>query len=358
MSANLRFAWDWWDSLGIAGELVVAAVLGVATHAVLSFLSSRALRRTPWRRLEGTLLRFLRPPSRVAFPLLFVVLERARQRFVGRVSGPPIGLDRVLQLAVIGVVTWIVVALIGAFAEFVKLRHRIDTPDNREARRVHTQVTVIGRSLEVLATFVGLAVALMTFPRVRELGTSLLASAGIAGIIVGLAARPVLENLIAGVQIGLTQPIRIDDVVIVEGEWGKIEEITLTYVVVRIWDQRTLIVPFARILSDPFQNWTRTSAHVWGTLFLWVDYAAPVARIRDAARQIVAASPLWDGRIFALQVTDATERSVQLRVLVSAADAGKAFDLRCDVRERLLDFLSRELPRCLPRVRLEPGPSA
>jgi small-conductance mechanosensitive channel len=342
-----------WADLGVAGELIAAALTGALLQVALFHLIYHALRRTPWRYLEGLLLRRLRPPARLAFPLLFIVLDRARQRFVGTVGQAMTPLDRVLQLAVIGCLTWIAIALIGALAEFVRARHRIDTPDNREARRVHTQVTVIGRSLQVLAFAVGLGVAMMTFPRVRELGTSLLASAGIAGIIVGLAARPVLENLIAGVQLGLTQPIRIDDVVIVEGEWGRVEEITLAYVVVRIWDQRTIVVPFSKFLTEPFQNWTRTTAHVWGTVFLWVDYAAPVDRIREAARRIVTEHPLWDGEVFALQVTETTERSIQLRVLVSATNAGHAFDLRCDVRERLLAYLSREMPGALPRVRLD-----
>jgi small-conductance mechanosensitive channel len=355
--------WDWLTELGVAGQLVAAAVVGVAVYLLFSFLAYRTLRRPRLRQFHAVLIRWLRPPARVAFPLLFLLIARARQlRHMGTapVGGPkhPWSLDHLLQLAVIAVLSWIAVSLIGATADFFQLRHPIDRPDNQQARRVHTQVTVIGRSLQVLAMLVGLGVALLTFPRVRELGTSLLFSAGIAGIVVGLAARPVLENLIAGVQIGLTQPIRIDDVVIVEGEWGKVQEITLTYVVVRIWDQRTLIVPFSKFLADPFQNWTRTSSDVWGTLFLWVDYTAPVDRIRDAARRIVTTHPLWDGRVFALQVTEVTERAAQLRVLVSAADAGKAFDLRCEVRERLLAFLARELPASLPRLRHnEPPPS-
>jgi small-conductance mechanosensitive channel len=199
----------------------------------------------------------------------------------------------------------------------------------------------------------------MTFPGARQLGASLLASAGVLGIIGGLAARPVFSNLIAGLQLALAQPIRLDDVLIVQGEWGRVEEITGTYVVLRIWDERRLIIPLQWFIENPFQNWTRSTSRILGTVFLNVDYALPVEALRTEARRLVEQAPEWDQRVFVVQVTDATERTMQIRVLVSASDSGKAFDLRCRVREGLLEWLAREYPQCLPTSRvLGGGPEA
>jgi small-conductance mechanosensitive channel len=356
LGIGLAITTAWWRTRGSAAvELVAAGFLGLLAFWVVSYVVRRVVARVPWG-IGTVLYDKLRAPARVGFPLLLVVMARARQKLNNPDAPQWPALDHALQLAVIGLVTWLVVAAVEAAMRFVKSRHRIDVPDNREARRIHTQVAVIGRTVGVIVIIIGLAVALMTFPRVQQLGTSLLASAGIAGLALGLAARPVLENLIAGVQIGLTQPVRLDDVVIVEGEWGRVEEITLTYVVVRIWDERRLILPFSKFITDSFQNWTRTSSQILGTVFLWVDYTAPVGRIREIARSIVDASPLWDKRVFVVQVTETTERTIQVRVLVSAADAGRAFDLRCSVREQLIDQLQREIPQCLPRLRLDREP--
>ena len=199
----------------------------------------------------------------------------------------------------------------------------------------------------------GLSLMLMEIPAVRQIGASLLASAGLLGLVAGFAARPVLGNMIAGLQIGLSQPIRIRDVVIVENEWGVIEEITRAYVVVRIWDDRRLIVPLQYWVEKPFQNWTRSSAELTGTVTLWVDYRLPLEPLRQALRQACESSRDWDGRTCLLQVTEAGERAMQLRALVTAANAPQAWDLRCHVRERLIDFVQREYPQYLPRLRLE-----
>jgi small-conductance mechanosensitive channel len=203
---------------------------------------------------------------------------------------------------------------------------------------------------------VTLATALMTFEKVRQLGTTLLASAGIAGIIIGIAAQRSIAALIAGVQMALTQPIRVDDVVIVENEWGRIEEITLTYVVVRIWDLRRLIVPTTYFLEKPFQNWTRVSTDLLGTVFLYVDYTVPVEEVRAELKRLAENSELWDGQVCVLQVTDTTEHAMQLRVLVSASDASNAWTLRCEVREKLVEFIQKNYPRSLPRLRADVQP--
>jgi small-conductance mechanosensitive channel len=200
---------------------------------------------------------------------------------------------------------------------------------------------------------VGVALALMTFPQVRQVGAGLLASAGIIGLIAGVAAQPVFGNLIAGLQIALAQPIRLDDVVIVEGEWGRIEEITSTYVVVRIWDERRLVVPLQWFISNPFQNWTRTSAQLLGTVFLWLDHRAPIPAIRDELQRICEADPRWDRRVCVTQITETDRHTIEVRLLVSARNSGELFDLRCAVREGMLAFLDAHHPQALPRVRNE-----
>ncbi len=226
-------------------------------------------------------------------------------------------------VALIGALTWLSVRSAGAVGEAIVQAHPLDTENNLQARRIHTQARVLARSVMVVIVIIGFGGALMTFPNVRQIGASLLASAGVAGLVAGIAARPVLGNLIAGLQIALSQPIRLDDVVVIQGEWGRVEEITGTYVSIRIWDQRRLIVPLQWFIENPFTNWTRNSSQIIGTVFFYVDYRMPLAPLREE----LAAHPRSTrrsgiGRVQVLQVTDATERSMQLRVLVSSFDSG------------------------------------
>lgn len=232
-------------------------------------------------------------------------------------------------------------------------RFNINVADNLQARKVHTQVHIIGRVIDVGISLLAVASILMMFSEVRRFGMSLLASAGIVGIVVGFAAQKTVANLIAGVQIALAQPMRQDDVVIVDGEWGRIEEITLTYVVVHIWDDRRLIVPLSYFIERPFQNWTRTSASLFGSVFIWVDYSFPVEEGRKALRKIIEASELWDKRFWNLQVTDASERTMQLRILATAADSSSAWALRCEIREKFIAYLQDHHPKSLPQVRAQ-----
>jgi small-conductance mechanosensitive channel len=255
------------------------------------------------------------------------------------------------SLAIIGVVAMIAFQVVTLAAQLVLRRHQVNVRDNLQARTIHTQVIVLRKvALTVIAVF-ALASMLMVFDSVRQFGASILASAGVAGIIIGFAAQRSIATLLAGFQIALTQPIRVDDVVIVENEWGRIEDITLTYVVVEIWDLRRLIVPVSYFIERPFQNWTRASADLLGTIFLHVDYTVPLGELRAELTRILRASPLWDGRVNVLQVTDAKPQTLEIRALASAADAGKAWDLRCEVREKLVDFLRRQYPASLPRLR-------
>jgi small-conductance mechanosensitive channel len=267
---------------------------------------------------------------------------------------PWIGPLRHLEaLLLIAAGTWLAVRMTIAIAEAVAVRYPANVMDNLAARRIQTQTRVLTRTLGTFAVLIGVSFALLTFPGVRNIGASLLASAGIAGLALGIAAKPILGNLLAGLQIALSQPIRIDDVVIVEGEWGRIEEIGRTYVVVAIWDQRRLIVPLQYFIEKPFQNWTHTTSEILGTVFLWVDYGMQLEPLRAELRRICESTPDWDKRVCAIQVTDANEEAMQLRALVSSQDASRNWELRCLVREKLIDFIRREHPAYLPRLRAE-----
>jgi len=256
-----------------------------------------------------------------------------------------------MSLLLIGVVAFVLFQVVDAASSLVLQQFSIDDRDNLRARSVHTQVVVLKKVAVTVIGIFTLASMLMVFESVRQFGASILASAGIAGIIVGLAAQRSIATLLAGFQIALTQPIRVDDVVIVENEWGRIEDITLTYVVVRIWDLRRLVLPISYFIERPFQNWTRVAADILGTVFLYVDYTVPVDAIRQELTRILTESPHWDGKVNGVQVTEAKEHTLEVRVLVSAADASLAWDLRCDVREKLVAFIQRNYPESLPRLR-------
>jgi small-conductance mechanosensitive channel len=272
------------------------------------------------------------------------------------------GLQQLFQngvsLVLIGTVAYILFQLVAATEDLLLSRFRIDVSDNLQARRVYTQVTVLKKVAIVVIGIFTLASMLMVFDSVRQFGTSLLASAGIAGVIIGFAAQRSIATLLAGFQIAITQPIRIDDVVIVENEWGRIEDITLTYVVVCIWDLRRLVLPITYFIERPFQNWTRTSADILGTVFLHVDYTMPLEPLRQELDRALRASKHWDGKVNGLVVTDVRERTLEVRALMSASSAGAAWDLRCEIREKLVEFVRKNHPECLPRLRAELKPLA
>ena len=260
-------------------------------------------------------------------------------------------LARLLVMAVVGLTGWAAITSLNIASNIYLRRFRLDVDDNLLARKHNTQIRVLVRSADVLLILITFGAALMTFEPVRQYGISLFASAGVAGIVAGLAARPVLSNLMAGVQIAMTQPIRLYDAVTVENEHGTIEEITSTYVVVKLWDWRRLVVPLTYFIEKPFQNWTRETSALIGNVIVFVDYSAPVGVIREKFNEILKQSDKWDEKIATLQVTDFKEGTMELRCLMSARSAGQAFDLRCEVREKLIDFLQREHPEALPRSR-------
>src|SRR6202045_2055509 len=236
-------------------------------------------------------------------------------------------------------------------------RHRIDAPDNLSARRIYTQVSVIRKIIVTGVVIIATGSILMLFDPVRQFGTSILASAGIAGVVIGFAAQKTLGNVLAGIQIALTQPLLIDDIVVVEGEFGQIEEITLTYVTVRTWDLRRLVLPITYFIEKPFQNWSRVSTELLGRVILYLDYQVPLGELRKELKRLVENNPKWDRRVCGLQVTDTKQSTIEVRALVSGTDPGKTFDLRCEVREGLIEFLRRDYPESLPRVRNVTEPS-
>jgi small-conductance mechanosensitive channel len=300
--------------------------------------------------LLASLVRGWRRPLRLLFAIALI-----RPAFP-LMAGPPrlfLILDYGWALAAIACVAWLILRATDMPVELITSHYNIEVKDNLEARKIHTQIRFFGRLVKITVVVVALAFMLMMFPAVRHVGISILASAGVMGIIAGLAAQRSIANILVGVQIAVTQPFRVDDVVVVEGEWGWIEEITATYVVVRIWDLRRLVLPIIYFTEKPFQNWTRTSADLLGTVFLYVDYTVPVEFIRQELYRILQNSSFWDGKAWGLQVTDATDRTIQLRALMSAADSPTAWNLRCEVREKLIAYLQENYPSSLPRIRGE-----
>jgi small-conductance mechanosensitive channel len=341
---GLRTALAWAYRLGVLVALVWAlARIGRIAEAVL--VSIAAGSRRSW---DDFLLPLAGKAARGGLPLLAVIL-----------GAPMLSLSPALaeivrsasSLLLIGFVAFLLYRAIDAATALVLSRHRIDVDDNLQARAIYTQVVVLKKVAVTIVVIFTLASMLMVFEPVRQFGASILASAGVAGLVVGFAAQKSIATLLAGFQIALTQPIRVDDVVIVEGEWGRIEEITLTYVVVCIWDLRRLVVPITYFIEQPFQNWTRTSADLLGTVELHVDYTVPVEALRTRLTSILESSRHWDRKVNVLQVTDATEQTLVVRALASAANASSCWDLRCEVREKLVAYLRREHPESFPRVR-------
>ena len=267
--------------------------------------------------------------------------------------GPSADIRDILVFLFILTLGWLASGVLDMWTVMHLKRFNIATEDNLVARKHLTQTRILQRVAKVVLFIVTVGLALMTISGFRQWGVSLLASAGVVGIIAGLALQPILTNMVAGIQIALTQPIRIDDAVIVEGEWGNVEEITSTYVVVKIWDWRRMVLPLSYFITTPFQNWTRENARLIGSAFFYVDYEAPIDRLRAAFEEIVRASKHWDGEVQVMQVTDITERVLQVRCLASARSAGIVFDLRCEIREKLMAFMRDHCREALPRDRLE-----
>jgi len=339
---------DFYNLLILAGIVIVVFFVSFLLFRLVSVLV---------RRISGSSYELIHKRLSLPFRLLITVISlNIAQGFTYFQSLNNFYVNKIMFILLIMALAMLLVKITEFIRDALYERFDIMTANNLSERKIRTQIDFIQKVSSVLIIFLAISAILMSFTRVRELGTSLIASAGIASVIIGFAAQKSIANLLAGLQIAFTQPIRYDDVVIVENEWGRVEEITLTYVVIRIWDSRRLIVPISYFLEKPFQNWTRSSADLLGTVFLNTDYSLPVEAIRAELNNILAdpdVKKLWDGRTSVVQVTDATENTMQVRILVSAANSGNAFDLRCIIRERIIAYILRNYPTALPKHRLD-----
>jgi small-conductance mechanosensitive channel len=321
---------------GLIGHYLIFKILRNLTNRTKSIVDDSLVKHC-YRPLQWTLILFV-----TRLILLFALPETELA-----------AVKQIISLFFIGLLSWLVIKSTYVLDDYVLSRFRVDEKDNLRARKIHTQLKVLKRIVIIVVCILALGTMLMTFEKVRQLGTTILASAGIIGIVVGMAAQRTIGTFIAGLQIAFTQPIRIDDVVIVENEWGRIEEITLTYVVVKIWDLRRLVVPITYFIEKPFQNWTRVTSDLLGTVYIYVDYTVPIEAVREELHRILKSSELWDGKVCVLQVTNTSDRTIELRALMSAQDASKGWSLRCEVREKLIEFIQKNYPQSLPKVRAE-----
>ncbi len=326
----------------LVGAVVVAVAAAMLLHRV-------ALRIGRHSQIVADLAHRGRRPVRLTLILVALLIGLGATHDQDWTE-PAVHLCSILLIAGIG---WCVTVLAFVFEELALARYRVDVVDNRHARRVRTQVTLMRRMTVAIISIIAGASMLMTIPSVRVAGASIFASAGVVGIVAGLAAQTSLANVFAGLQLAFTDAIRVDDVVVVEEEWGRIEEITLTYVVVRIWDDRRMILPSTYFTTTPFQNWTRKESAVLGAVELDLDWEVPLEEMRAEMHRILEATDLWDQRVCVLQVTDAIKDHIRIRVLVSGKDGPTTFDLRCHVREALVLWLQRNHHRALPRTRIE-----
>ena len=335
------------DRLLALGLISGAVVFALLLHWIVFRLAINAVTKSR-SSLMLRVLRRIRAVARIVAVIFAIELPLPAVRLP---EGWDILIDRIVTLMLIGTCGWLANQLVRSITDYRMSKYDLKAEDNLEARKVATRMKVLRQGMSMIILLVTVATMLMTFPSVRAIGVSLFASAGVAGIVIGFAARPVLSNLLAGIQIALTQPIRIDDAVIMEGEWGWIEEITATYVVVKIWDWRRLVVPLTQIIEKPFQNWTRENASIIGSVVWYLDYTAPVAAMREKLKEFLDESTLWDRDVQVLQVIDTTQETMQLRALMSAKNSPTAWDLRCEIREKMISWLQENHPGALPRRR-------
>ncbi len=325
---------------GLAQWLVVRVMKRVVDHSHNRLLYKAVKGNCGW-------------PILLLLVSVFVLLSFKFQLSKGLHESTSETVRQVISIVIMCSFCWLMTGIVDTVEDFLIGRYDVKARDNLKARKVHTQIRIMKKIAYVLIFIVGFSCVIMTFEKARQFGTSILASAGIIGIVIGLAAQKSIGTLIAGLQIAITQPIRIDDVVIVEGEWGNIEDITMTYVVVRIWDKRRLVVPINYFIEKPFQNWTRVSADLIGTIFLQVDYSVELEKVREYFLAELAGNEKWDGKVACMQVTNCGEKTVELRFLVGASDAPTAWDLRCELREKILVYVRDNYPGALPKYRGE-----
>lgn len=339
-----------WEPL-VYGVIIIvgAGIIGLIVHFVIFLILTRVSRRTS-NVMDDSFVKHTRRPLKYILILLAINLAMP---LIALSQNALYIFNSLFRSLFILAVAWLIISLTAVAEDAILCRYNINIKNNLEARKIYTQTQTIRKILAVIIIIIAIALILLGFDSFRQIGTGILASAGLASLIIGLAAQKVFGNFLAGVQIAFTQPIRIDDVVVVENEWGKIEDITLTYVVVKIWDLRRLVLPISYFIETPFQNWTKTSADLLGTVFIYTDYTVPVEEVRAELGYILKNSDKWDGKVCVLQVTDSKEHTVELRALMSAVDSSIAWDLRCEVREKLIEFIQKKYPYALPKTRAE-----
>jgi small-conductance mechanosensitive channel len=342
-----EIAQNWVDYAIFGGTIVGSIIAGILMYYLGMFIIKKVASKTKTE-LDNVVVMHLKSPLKLFFPVMIFYLVIPLSAF--NVQFLSISLE-VLGILFIISFAWILLKITSIVEDRVKHKFNVNVKDNLSARKIQTQMHVLKRIIVIIIVIVSTAVILMRFEEVQQWGATILASAGIVGLIIGFAAQKTLSTLVAGFQIAFTQPIRIDDVIIAENEWGRIEEITLTYVVMRIWDQRRLIIPINYFIEKPFQNWTRSTAELLGTVYLYCDYTIPLENVRVKLREICEASPRWDKKVCMLQITDSKETTLELRILVSAADSSSAWDLRCEVREKLITYIQENFEQHLPKVR-------
>ncbi|MCK0190537.1 mechanosensitive ion channel domain-containing protein [Arenibacter sp. F20364] len=328
-----------------AGTFVILAILYISTYFTLRKLGSN-----PKYLIPKDAMKRVGKPLFILF-LSFLIRSKSLHTLL-YLDDFSLIIKKTSNLLIIFSITWLILVALAVAKKLIIKNYDVETSDNLKARKIYTQFNILERIFIVIVVVLALGAALMSFESIREIGVSLFASAGVAGIIIGFSAQKLIGSILAGIQIAFTQPIKFDDVVIVEGEWGRIEEITLTYVVIKIWDKRRLIVPTTYFIEKPFQNWTKTSADILGTVFIHTDYHVPFDKLREELTRVLSSTDLWDGNVNVLQVTDAKAQSVEIRALMSAVDSPTAWDLRVFVREKLIGFLQENYPDSLPHTRL------
>lgn len=331
--------------IGAVGIALIAVVIGVVVHWGVHRMALR-LSSVTSSPVDEAFLKHTRNAGRMLFAVAAVFVSTIFMSEEAR----PFWREACIFFGILGL-GWFLVGLLRVGSETVVARFPEDGPDDLEERQIRTQLEILVRFGTIIVWLVAVAVALLTIPGVQALAASMLAGAGVLGIVLGVAAGPLIGNLIAGIQIAFTQPIKVGDVVVIEGEWGHIGEITAAYVVVYIWDKRRLIVPLSQIVNQPIENWTRATTDLLGTVKLFLDYRAPIDEIRTEYKRVLDESGLWDGEAWSVLVTGADDRTITVRALYSAPDASVEWSLRCLVREKLIDFLQREHPYALPLAR-------
>ncbi len=329
--------------------LLLAIVTGILIQKILSFILRGLFRKNDPYSARQLITRRLALPMNYFLPLAMMESVLPFMRLSDFYTHY---LDKTIQILLILSFAFILIRLVMLFEDYISLHYDVSKKDNLKERKIRTQIHFIRKLLILIIILLALAAVLLSFESLRKLGAGLLTGVGVGGIIIGFAAQKSLGNLLAGFQIAFTQSIRIDDVLVVEGEWGRVEDITLTYVVLKIWDERRLILPITYFLEKPFQNWTRTSSEITGIVYIHMDYSMPMEPLRKEFFAILDENTLWDKRVRVMQITDAKEHSIEIRALMSARNSSDAFDLRCIVREKLIGFIQKNYPESLPQIRL------